>query len=177
MLQLDADQSWLIGVKRCPSPHCNERPEGTEIDLLVIHGISLPPGQFGGTYIDASFSTIASLKVSAHLLIRRDGAITQYVSFLKRAWHAGVSCFQNRTQCNDFSIGIELEGCDNIFYTQAQYHQLAKVIPILQHTWTQITPDHIVGHSDIAPGRKTDPGEAFDWDYLHKLLTENEQRT
>jgi AmpD protein len=144
----------------------------------VIHGISLPPGKFGGPYVDQLFTAtldpaahpffaqIAHLQVSAHLLIQRTGEIIQYVSFLKRAWHAGLSHFAGRTGCNDFSIGIELEGCDDVPYTNEQYQQLNSVIKILQATWPLITQQRIVGHCDIAPGRKTDPGPAFDWKRL-----------
>jgi AmpD protein len=179
-MQLDAHQAWLEGIRHCPSPHCDDRP--VAIELLVIHGISLPPGEFGGPFIDQlftgtlakeahpTFTNIAHLRVSAHLLIRRQGAITQYVSFQKRAWHAGVSSFAGRSACNDFSIGIELEGCDDVPYHEEQYQQLAKVIKILQCAWPILTPERIVGHCDIAPQRKTDPGPAFEWSRLYQLL-------
>jgi len=179
-MQLDANQAWLEGIRHCPSPHYDDRP--FEIELLVIHGISLPPGEFGGPFIDQlftgtldkkahpTFTNLAHLRVSAHLLIRRQGEITQYVSFQKRAWHAGVSNFAGRPACNDFSIGIELEGCDEVPYHEEQYQQLAKVIKILQRAWPQLTPARIVGHSEIAPQRKTDPGPAFVWSRLHQLL-------
>jgi AmpD protein len=181
-MKLDTHNAWLTGVNHCPSPHCDDRPEGTEIELLVIHGISLPPRQFGGPFIDAFFTgtlniethpyfaTIAHLKVSAHLLIRREGQITQYVSLQKRAWHAGVSCFAGRCRCNDFSIGIELEGCDDIPYTLQQYQQLAEVTRLLQQVWPKLTPERIVGHCHIAPERKTDPGPAFDWTKFYHLI-------
>lgn len=181
-MKLDANNAWLEGIHRLISPHYNDRPQGMEIKLLVIHGISLPPGEFGGPYIDQlftntldrnahpSFADIAGLRVSSHLLIRRIGEITQYVSFQNRAWHAGLSYFAGRNNCNDFSIGIELEGCDEIPYAEAQYQQLAKVIKLLQQAWPVLTSDRIVGHSDIAPERKTDPGPAFNWDYLHYLI-------
>jgi AmpD protein len=177
-MKLDTNKAWLEGVRRCPSPHCDDRPEGVEIDLLVIHGISLPPGQFGGPFIDQLFThtldkdahpyfvDIAHLRVSAHLLIRRTGELVQYVSFQQRAWHAGVSSFAGRERCNDFAIGIELEGCDNVPYTDEQYEQLTQVIGILRKAWPVLTQERIVGHSDIAPGRKTDPGPAFDWERL-----------
>jgi AmpD protein len=177
-MKIDANKAWLEGVRYCLSPHYNDRPEGITIDLLVIHGISLPPGKFGGPYVDQLFTAtldpaahpffaqIAHLQVSAHLLIQRTGEIIQYVSFLKRAWHAGLSHFAGRTGCNDFSIGIELEGCDDVPYTNEQYQQLNSVIKILQATWPLITQQRIVGHCDIAPGRKTDPGPAFDWKRL-----------
>jgi len=177
-MKLDTNKAWLEGVRHHLSPHYDERPKGVEIELLVIHAISLPPGQFGGSFIDQLFThrlnknehpyfvDIADLRVSAHLLIRRLGEITQYVSFQQRAWHAGVSTFAGRSRCNDFSIGIELEGCDDVAYTDEQYQQLAQVINILQQTWPVLTRDRIVGHCDIAPGRKTDPGQAFDWGRL-----------
>ncbi len=174
-MKLDKNKAWLEGVRRYPSPHYDERPLGAEIELLVIHSISLPPCQFGGPFIDQLFTSsldkkahpyfaeIADLRVSAHLLIRRMGEITQYVSFQDRAWHAGVSSFAGRSHCNDFSIGIELEGCDDVPYTDEQYQLLVQVIKILRQAFPALTPDRMVGHSDIAPGRKTDPGQLFDW--------------
>jgi AmpD protein len=182
MMKLDTNKAWLEGIRHYPSPHCDARPAGMEIELLVIHGISLPPGEFGGPYIDQLFTQtlekdahpyfaqIVHLRVSAHLLIRRTGEVTQYVSFQQRAWHAGVSNFRGRSTCNDFSIGIELEGCDNIPYTEVQYRQLAQIIKILQQAWPVLTADRIVGHSEIAPGRKTDPGPAFEWRKLQNLV-------
>lgn len=173
---------WLKGVKRVASPNYDERPANAEIDLLVVHGISLPPRQFGGPYIDALFTNaldstahpffkeIEGLSVSSHLLIRRDGEVVQYVPFHKRAWHAGQSCFAGRERCNDFSIGIELEGCDDLPYEHIQYLRLAAVIRALMKRYPEITRERIVGHSDIAPGRKTDPGPFFDWGYLRRLL-------
>ncbi|MEO8400412.1 MAG: 1,6-anhydro-N-acetylmuramyl-L-alanine amidase AmpD [Gammaproteobacteria bacterium] len=165
-----------------PSPHCDARPENADIDMIVVHGISLPPGQFDTQYIETFFSgkldesihpyfaTISSLKVSAHLLIARTGEIIQFVPFSKRAWHAGQSYFQGRERCNDFSIGIELEGTDDLPYEKVQYEQLAEVIKILRHAYPNITRDRIVGHSDIAPGRKTDPGKAFNWHELDFII-------
>lgn len=165
---------WLSDVKHIPSPHCDERPEEELPSLLVIHNISLPPGQFGGPFIDhlftgtldpqahPYFADIAHLRVSAHCLIRRDGEIIQYVPFDKRAWHAGVSQYQGRERCNDFSIGIELEGTDTLAYTPEQYQQLAQLTALLIAHYPQIA-QHMTGHSDIAPVRKTDPGPAFDW--------------
>lgn len=173
---------WLADARRLPSAHCDDRPDPQDISLLVIHNISLPPRIFGGPWIDdlflgrldpgahPYFAEIAALRVSAHLLIRRDGRITQYVPFEKRAWHAGASCFGEREACNDFSIGIELEGADDIPYTAAQYAQLAAVTRALQLGYPAITPERITGHSDIAPGRKTDPGPAFDWAAYRRMI-------
>jgi len=166
----------------CLSPNCDDRPDSEDISLLIIHGISLPPGEFEGDYISQLFTNnldpdghpyfkeIAELQVSSHLLIRRNGDIVQYVPFDKRAWHAGESEFQGRERCNDYSIGIELEGADDIDYTDAQYQQLASVSGKLLTEYPKITLDRIVGHSDVAPGRKTDPGPAFKWDYYKELL-------
>lgn len=172
---------WLEPVRKIPSPNQDLRPAG-ETSLLVIHCISLPPGEFGGGFIDQLFTNqldpkahpyfarLAGLKVSAHLLIDRQGQLTQYVPFHQRAWHAGASCFQGRERCNDFSIGIELEGTETLPFTDAQYAMLAEVIRTLLDTYPGLSPDRIVGHSDIAPGRKTDPGPSFDWRRLHSLL-------
>jgi len=177
------EHGWLTGVRQVPSPHCNDRPDDEAPSLLVIHNISLPPGEFGGPWIDKLFTgtlppdahpyfaDIASLRVAAHCLIRRQGEIVQYVPFDKRAWHAGVSQFDGRENCNDFSIGIELEGTDNQPYTEAQYRALQQVTRVLLQHYP-ITPARITGHSDIAPVRKTDPGPAFDWDYYKQLLTQ-----
>ncbi|QBH97377.1 1,6-anhydro-N-acetylmuramyl-L-alanine amidase AmpD [Limnobaculum zhutongyuii] len=179
------EQGWIVGVKRVPSPHFDERPEGEIPSLLVIHNISLPPGEFGGPYIDQLFTgtlnpqehpyfaDIQHLRVSAHCLIRRDGQIVQYVPFDKRAWHAGVSLFDGRERCNDFSIGIELEGTDTTDFTPPQYQSLQQLTQqLIQHY--AITPERITGHSDIAPGRKTDPGPHFDWQrYKRQIKTNN----
>ena len=171
-MQLQA--GWIAGVRRVPSPHFNERPVQEAPTLLVIHNISLPPGEFGGPWIDdlfmgtldpdahPYFAGIAHLQVSAHCLIRRDGEIVQYVPFHLRAWHAGVSRYQDREACNDFSIGIELEGTDCLAYTDEQYQALQSVTRLLTAHYPQIA-ENITGHSDIAPERKTDPGPAFDW--------------
>lgn len=176
------NDGWLDGAEQCMSPNFNLRPENTAIDLLVIHNISLPPGEFGGGYVqqffqnklDASlhpyFSTIAELKVSAHLFIERDGKITQFVPFGARAWHAGNSSFAGVADCNNYSIGIELEGTDDIPFSNAQYRALEKVSRQLMLTYPKLTPERITGHSDIAPGRKTDPGPAFDWQRFRKSL-------
>lgn len=173
-MQLDSASGWCDGVRHCPSPNFNSRPAG-EISLLVIHNISLPPAQFKTgkvqaffqNQLDASehpyFAGIAELRVSAHFLIERDGEVTQFVSCLDRAWHAGVSWFQGREACNDFSVGIELEGTDEQPFTDAQYEALIGLTRQLRAAFAAITPDRICGHSDIAPGRKTDPGPFFDW--------------
>lgn len=172
----------LDNATQVPSPNCDERPAQTLIDLIVIHGISLPPREYGGTYIDALFTncldaqahpyfqTIHTNKVSAHVLIRRDGAMIQYVPFHLRAWHAGESCFEGRTRCNDFSIGIELEGSDDEPYQPAQYTSLAALLTSLLASYPTLSAQRIVGHCDIAPGRKTDPGPSFDWQQLRSLL-------
>jgi AmpD protein len=177
-------QGWLNTAKQLESPNADLRPDPQDISLLVIHNISLPPEQFGGPYIEQLFSNkldpkdhpyfrdIYTLKVSSHLLIDRDGNITQFVPLNKRAWHAGVSEFQGRQRCNDFSIGIELEGADHIPYTHNQYSALAEVTLDIIGQYPMITQKTIVGHSDIAPGRKTDPGEAFDWNRYRCLINE-----
>ncbi len=179
---LEADGDWLQGVRRMPSPNCDERPADSRVELIVVHNISLPPGEFGGGYVDALFTNtldsaahayfagIASLRVSAHLLIDRQGGITQYVPFSRRAWHAGESCFQDRECCNDFSVGVELEGTDELPYEDIQYERLAAVTQVLMQAWPEITPGRIVGHSDIAPQRKTDPGPAFDWIRFRRMI-------
>ena len=182
-MYIEATTGLLSNARHVPSPNCNDRPLGVVVDLLVVHNISLPPGEFGHPYIDDFFTNkldpslhpyfteIALLTVSSHCLIRRSGEIVQYVPFHKRAWHAGVSRFQDREDCNDFSIGIELEGTDHIPYTNEQYQVLAQVIEVLQNSYPLITQDRIVGHQTIAPTRKTDPGPAFDWSRLSALLT------
>ena len=175
---------WLNKVKKLESPNADLRPDANDISLLVIHNISLPPEQFGGPYIEQLFSNcldpedhpyfrdICNLEVSSHVLIDRQGNITQFVPFEKRAWHAGVSEFQGRQRCNDFSIGIEMEGADNIAYTDHQYSVLAAVTLLLCNEYPSITAQRVVGHSDIAPGRKTDPGPAFDWQHFRYLLAQ-----
>ncbi|WP_225375339.1 1,6-anhydro-N-acetylmuramyl-L-alanine amidase AmpD [Klebsiella pneumoniae] len=179
---MQLNEGWLVGARRVPSPHHDCRPDEETPSLLVVHNISLPPGEFGGPWIDALFTgtldphahpffaEISHLRVSAHCLIRRDGEIVQYVPFDKRAWHAGVSCYQGRERCNDFSIGIELEGTDTLAYTDAQYRQLAAVTDLLIALYPAIA-ENIAGHSDIAPVRKTDPGPAFDWIKYRALLS------
>ncbi len=179
---LDKTNDFVENILYVPSPNFNERLAGITIDLLVIHGISLPPGEFGGPFIEAlftnslepnahpSFKDLAELRVSAHLLIRRTGEVIQFVPFTKRAWHAGVSEFQGRSNCNDFSIGIELEGTDTQPYEDIQYQQLANLTQVICKAYPTITRKHIVGHCDIAPGRKTDPGPVFDWNYYQQLI-------
>jgi N-acetyl-anhydromuramoyl-L-alanine amidase len=186
---IDPTTGWLQGVRRIVSPNCDERPPGSALTLVVVHGISLPPGQFGNGWIDRLFcndlpteadpyfATISTFEVSAHVLIGRDGALTQFVPFDKRAWHAGQSSYCGRSACNDFSVGIELEGTDDLPYMQAQYAALAAVIRALRQTYASLRAAEIVGHSDIAPGRKTDPGPAFDWQELKRLLDARERVT
>lgn len=173
---------WLDGVRRVPSPHFGARPEGAVIDLLVIHNISLPPGEFGGPWVEQLFcgqldpmahpyfAAVAGNPVSAHLFIRRDGETVQFVDLWQRAWHAGRSCWQGRLECNDYGIGIELEGTDDTPFTAAQYRCLARLTGQILRRFPAITPERIVGHSDVAPGRKTDPGPAFDWTRYRRLL-------
>ncbi len=175
---MNIQNGLLSTAKLCLSPHFNERPANVVIDMIVIHSISLPPGKFGGGFIedffcgkldstlDPYFETIKDLRVSSHIVIDRNGLITQFVPFHLRAWHAGESTWQGRDNCNDYSIGIELEGTDELAYTDSQYNALKNLIISLQHIYPAISHDRIVGHSDIAPGRKTDPGSAFDWDCL-----------
>jgi N-acetyl-anhydromuramoyl-L-alanine amidase len=179
-VRLRVDTAGLVkGARYIPSPNCDERPAGCAIDLLVIHHISLPPGEFGGPGIVDFFtnrldpgahpfySSIAGQRVSAHFLIRRDGELIQFVPCTRRAWHAGESTWQSRSRCNDFSIGIELEGTGEAPYTGAQYERLAALTRALK---TRYPLAHIVGHSDVAPGRKSDPGPSFDWVRYRALL-------
>jgi AmpD protein len=168
-----------------PSPNFGARPAANQVSLIVVHCISLPPGQFGGHEIEdffcnrldieahPYFQAIATMPVSAHLLVRRDGTLIQFVSLLDRAWHAGRSCFRGQDECNDFSIGIELEGTDDVPYTEGQYQALSAVCQQIMAAWPDIGVDEITGHSDIAPGRKTDPGPAFDWSRLHQSLVKS----
>jgi AmpD protein len=174
-MRVDVRTGLLVGVKQVLSPYFDERPAGVEPDLIVMHGISLPPGEFGGPWIarlftgnlpadaHAEFRERAALRVSAHLLVRRDGELVQFVPLGARAWHAGKSSWQGRDACNDYSIGIECEGTDEVPYTDAQYAALRVWLPLLLEAYPAITRDRIVGHSDVAPGRKTDPGPSFDW--------------
>ena len=181
-MQVDISTGLLPDAAFRPSPHQDERPAGMAIELLVIHGISLPPGEFGGPWIERLFmgqlpaeahpyfKHIAALRVSSHLLVRRDGELIQFVPFHRRAWHAGASSFRGREACNDFSIGIEIEGDDATPYAAPQYSVLAGVSEALMRAYPGITSSQIVGHSDIAPGRKTDPGPAFDWARYRDVL-------
>jgi AmpD protein len=181
-LALDSSSGLFHGVSYVASPNEDARPDPEDVSLLIVHGISLPPGEFGGPWIEDLFCNrldenahpyfhqIAGLKVSAHLVIRRDGGLTQYVPIHRRAWHAGESSFAGRDRCNDFSVGIEMEGADDVAYTPVQYARLADVSRALMRRYSSITRDRIVGHSDVAPGRKTDPGPAFDWMRFAALL-------
>lgn len=181
-MRIDPETGLLEGARHVPSPNQDARPEGAEPELVVVHGISLPPGELGGPWIDHLFTNrldpeahpyfreIADLRVAAHVLIRRDGELVQYVPFDRRAWHAGVSRWRGREAVNDFSVGIELEGTDDSPYEPVQYRRLAELVRALAATYPGITPDRLAGHSDVAPDRKTDPGPAFDWGRLRKLL-------
>ncbi|MBP3195309.1 MAG: 1,6-anhydro-N-acetylmuramyl-L-alanine amidase AmpD [Cardiobacteriaceae bacterium] len=178
------DDGWLDVARKISSPHFNARPENTEIDLVVLHNISLPPKQFGSFFVekfflgeiaahiseDEFFPTIRDLRVSAHFFIARDGEIIQFVATENRAWHAGVSNFYGRENCNDFSVGIEINGADDIPYTLRQYQAIAELIRALMRKYPKITAEKITTHSFIAPNRKTDPGEAFNIDFLRQLL-------
>ncbi len=180
---INPETGWLDEARQVPSPNVDARPDADDISLIVVHCISLPPGEFDAeqNWIEQFFcnrlpadqhpyfAEICELQVSAHILIRRDGQIIQFVPFHRRAWHAGVSCYRGRERCNDFSVGIELEGSDDAPFEAAQYEKLAALILALRERYPLIG-DHIAGHSDIAPGRKTDPGKGFDWPYLHSLL-------
>lgn len=180
--QLHIKDGWLVNERRVLSPHFDQRPEPQDISLLIIHYISLPPEQFGGGYIDdffqgkldpqahLYFQEISPLRVSAHCLIERTGRITQYVNFADRAWHAGLSCFEGRDKCNDFAIGIELEGSNEQPFTDAQYLALQALTQEIMRAYPHITKERIVGHCDVSPGRKIDPGQYFDWQrYLQKI--------
>lgn len=174
----EISDGWFIQARKIPSPNYNKRPENVTIDSIIIHSISLPPGQYGGDEIDRFFSNqlnwnehayfreIEGLQVSSHLLIRRNGELVQYVNLYDRAWHAGQSCLAGQENCNDFSIGIELEGTDVSPFENSQYETLLTVLKTLKNYFPEITAEKIVGHSDIAPGRKTDPGSGFDWNVL-----------
>lgn len=181
-LKIDAATGLLAGARQVLSPHFDGRPAGLLPELLLVHGISLPPGEFGGPWIDRLFTgslpadahpyfrTIAAQRVSSHALIRRDGQIVQYVPFGERAWHAGQSAYRGRSACNDFSIGVELEGTDDTPYTDAQYQALAALSSALLAAYPSLSAQAIVGHSEVSPGRKTDPGPSFDWARFRELL-------
>jgi len=177
------DAGWLESAEAVPSPNFDSRPDDARIRLIVVHGISLPPGEYGGGHIrkffcnrldageHAYFESICEMRVSAHCLIERDGSIVQFVSFRERAWHAGASEWRGETACNDFSVGIELEGCDDEAYEVEQYASLAGLVAALRNRYPEIAADALAGHSDIAPGRKTDPGPAFDWSRLKRMIS------
>jgi N-acetyl-anhydromuramoyl-L-alanine amidase len=181
-MQVDLKSGLMRGARQVASPNYDSRPAGVEADLIVVHGISMPPGEFGGPWIDRLFTNtlppeahpyfaeVGSLRVSSHVVVMRDGAVAQYVKFTERAWHAGKSSFEGREACNDFSVGVELEGTDTLPYEAAQYGALAKVVAALCAAYPRLSPDRLVGHSDIAPGRKSDPGPAFDWQLARRLI-------
>ncbi len=180
------EQGWFVGARRVPSPNFGPRPEDCVPELLVVHNISLPPGDYSGNCVEQLFTNcldwdehpyfdgIRGLEVSSHLLIRRDGELIQFVSFDDRAWHAGESCYRGRGNCNDFSIGIELEGTDDEPYQPVQYDVLLAVTAALLTHYSELSIERIAGHSDIAPGRKTDPGPAFDWTHYRDELAKME---
>ena len=182
--KFEIKSDWLTTARQVISPNFDERPENTQPDLLVIHCISLPPDEFGGPWIDQLFTNtldpaahpyfneIRDMKVSSHILIRRTGEIIQYVPFIKRAWHAGESCYGDKINCNDFSIGIELEGSENAPYEEIQYKLLAQLTHTILEQYPRITKKRITGHSDIAPDRKQDPGPYFDWPKFRSLIDE-----
>lgn len=171
--------AWVEGFRGCQSPNCDTRPSAEAVRLIVVHAISLPPDEFGGSGVEELFTnrldpvahpyyaTVAGLRVSAHFFIRRDGELVQFVSTEQRAWHAGVSSWRGRERCNDFSIGIELEGCDTVPFETVQYERLVDLVLLLRNRYPI---EEVVGHSDIAPGRKTDPGPFFDWKMLRQML-------
>ncbi|QIW15873.1 N-acetyl-anhydromuranmyl-L-alanine amidase [Pasteurellaceae bacterium RH1A] len=180
--EFEIENGWLKACKRVLSPHFSQRPDKQDISLLVIHYISLPPEEFGGDFIDdffqgkldpsahPYFEEIKDLRVSAHCLIKRCGQVTQYVNFEDMAWHAGLSCFEGREKCNEFSIGIELEGSNNQCFTEEQYQALASLTRAIMQAYPQITLERIAGHNEIAPERKIDPGQYFEWDYYRGLI-------
>ena len=181
-MDIDKKTGLVAQAEFIASPNHDDRPPGTCIDVLIMHNISLPPGQFGGPYIKQLFTNtlnpadhsyfeeISALRVSAHFLVRRDGHLIQFVPTNKRAWHAGVSNFCGRERCNDFSIGIEMEGCDEQAFENIQYLTLIPLVRLLQSAYPKIKTNNITGHSDIAPGRKTDPGPHFDWEHVKSDL-------
>jgi len=181
-VQIDLDSGLIRGARFVASPNCDARPPGMDADLIVVHGISLPPGDFGGPWIERLFTNalnpdahpyfaqIRDLRVSSHVVVSRSGEVTQYVSFTERAWHAGLSSYEGRQACNDFSVGVELEGTDTLPYEPVQYEVLAQVVGALCAAYPSLSRERVVGHSDISPGRKTDPGPAFDWPLARRLI-------
>ncbi len=181
-MNINVGTGLLDVARQCPSPNHDDRPEACAPDLIVLHNISLPPDEFGGKWIDDLFSNqldstahpffaeICHLRVASHLLIRRDGEIVQYVPFHKRAFHAGVSSYRGRERCNDFSIGIEIEGSDFVAFTEIQYQRLETLLPVLVSAYPSLSLEHVTGHEHIAPGRKTDPGPFFDWNRLSEYF-------
>ena len=180
--RLSETSGWFSGVDRVESPNCDARPDDVEVELIVVHAISLPPGEFGGGYIEQLFTNtldpaahryfdeIKDRAVSAHLVIDRAGAVTQFVGLHQRAWHAGESRWRGRAACNDFSVGIELEGCDTVPFTAPQYAALTELVAEMLRQIPSLSVRDIVGHCDIAPGRKTDPGPLFAWDRFTRSL-------
>jgi len=181
-LKIEPATGLLAGIRQVLSPFYDARPAGVQPELIVVHSISMPPGEFGGPWIDRLFTgnlppdahpffkETSRLRVSAHAVIQRDGTIVQFVPFGQRAWHAGQSHYRGRAGCNDFSIGVELEGTGEVPYTDAQYNQLAALVEALVATYPSLSLDHIAGHSDVAPGRKTDPGPSFEWERWRAIL-------
>jgi N-acetyl-anhydromuramoyl-L-alanine amidase len=181
-VQVDLESGLMRSARQVASPNYDARPAGVAADLIVVHGISLPPGEFGGPWIERLFTNalpldthpyfaeIGAIRVSSHLLVARDGVVTQFVKFTDRAWHAGQSSYDGRIACNDFSIGVELEGVDTLDYEAAQYDTLAEVVAALCDAYPRLSADRVVGHSDISPGRKTDPGPAFDWERARRCI-------
>jgi AmpD protein len=181
-MRIDVATGLVDEARFVASPNCDECPDGFSMELVVLHNISLPPGEFGGPWIEALFTNnlpadehpyfaeIEGMKVSAHVLIRRSGELVQFVPFHRRAWHAGQSEYCGRECCNDFSIGIELEGTDELPYEIEQYEKLVELLGALYAAYPGLSPEHLTGHEHIAPGRKTDPGPAFDWDRLRQQL-------
>ena len=185
---IDVAAGLVTPARFVASPNHDERPEGSVPELIIVHGISLPPGEYGGPWIDRLFANalppdahpyfaqVAGLKVSSHALIRRDGELVQYVPFHRRAWHAGASSYRGRERCNDFSIGIELEGTDERPYEPVQYRTLVELIVALCGAYPSLSVERIAGHSDVAPGRKTDPGPAFDWPRFRAMVRSATER-
>lgn len=181
-LTVDPATGLIAGARFVPSPNCDDRPAGCVPELVVVHGISLPPGEFGGPWIEKLFTnslppfahpyfaTLHDTRVSAHAVVRRDGSVIQFVPTGRRAWHAGESAWRGRSACNDFSIGIELEGTDTAAYEDVQYAVLARLVAGLSDAYPGLQPDALAGHADIAPHRRTDPGPAFDWPRLRALV-------